>query len=214
MVVVEGRPVLEHNVRWLRDHGVREFVINLHYRGDQIAGYFEDGSRWGVRISYSPEVELLGTAGALVPVRSQFASAPFLVVYADNLIACDIGRLGLRHRSKSADVTVAVFWREDVRASGVARLDDGDRIVDFHEKPTDQATGGWVNAGLLLCEPKVLDLLPASGPSDFGRDVLPAALRTGLNVFGYRMTEPEALYWLDTPADLERTRRELKGERT
>jgi NDP-sugar pyrophosphorylase family protein len=214
MVVIEGRPVLEHNVRWLRDHGVRELVINLHYRGDEIASYFEDGSRWGVRISYSREIELLGTAGALAPVCQLFRAELFLVLYADNLITCDIANLRVLHRRESSDITVALYWREDVRSSGVAELDGSDRITAFHEKPADRTAGGWVNAGLLLCEPKVLDLLPASGPSDFGRDVLPTAIRTGFNVVGYRMKTSERLYWLDTPDDLKRTRRELRARPT
>src|ERR1044072_9517480 len=77
MIEIGGKPVLEHNIVWLRKYGVTDILINLHYLAEAVMNYFGDGSRFGVRLKYSYEEELLGTAGAVKKVES-FFDAPFL----------------------------------------------------------------------------------------------------------------------------------------
>src|SRR5881296_326289 len=91
MIAIAGRPILEHTVAWLRDSGISDIIVNLHHHADQIRTHFGDGSTLGVNISYSSEPSLLGTAGALKPVRHVFTST-FLVVYGDNFFHCDLAR--------------------------------------------------------------------------------------------------------------------------
>ena len=212
MVPVAGRPLVERTVDWLRDHGIDDLTMNLHHRPAVIEQHFGDGAGHGVRMSYSYEPELLGTAGALRPVANRFADDRFLVVYADNLIECNLDRLTQLHEQLDALVTVALFTRADVSASGVAVVDDDGRMRYFREKPpAGDVPSNWVSAGLLLCEPRLLDYVPQGRPSDFGADVLPAVIAAGETVGGYRMGPDESLLWIDTPAELaavdERLRR-------
>jgi mannose-1-phosphate guanylyltransferase/phosphomannomutase len=110
----------------------------------------------------------------------------------------------------SAVATVALFYRQDVSASGVAVLGEEDRIRGFIEKPQmNSVPSHWVNAGVLVLEPQVLQFIPEDHPVDFGYDVLPALIAEGLPVFGYRMTEK--LWWIDTPEAYEQVR--LLGEK-
>ena len=60
-----------------------------------------------------------------------------------------------------------------------------------------------MNAGILVLEPAALDAVALHGPSDFGRDVLPELLARGQRVAGYTMSEE--LWWIDSPADYQRT---------
>jgi len=90
MVPVLGTPVMEHILRLLARHGLDDVVANLHYFPDQIEGRFGDGARWGVKLSYSHEEELLGTAGGVRKVRDHFGwdTQPFestLQSYASQL---------------------------------------------------------------------------------------------------------------------------------
>jgi NDP-sugar pyrophosphorylase family protein len=55
MLAVGGVPILERNVRLLARYGVEEIVINLHHRPEVIVDHFGDGSRFGVKITYSFE---------------------------------------------------------------------------------------------------------------------------------------------------------------
>jgi NDP-sugar pyrophosphorylase family protein len=202
MIPIAGRPILEHNIRLLAKHCIRELVINLHHCPDVVTNYFGYGHAWGVSITYSYEPVLLGTAGAVKKVGA-LLDTTFLVIYGDNLTTCDIGRLCAFHKEKGGVGTVALFHRDDPLASGIAGLDEDDRIMRFLEKPEPhQVFSHWVNAGLLVLEPEVLDYIPSNAPSDFGRDILPALIAAGRPLYGYRMSE--GLWWIDTWEDYQR----------
>lgn len=204
MIPVAGRPVLERAITWLRSYDIEEVAINLHHRPDDITGFFGDGTEHGVRIRYSFEPMLLGTAGALRPLASWLTDrGRFLVVYGDNLIDCNLAAMTRFHEHLNALVTLALFEREDTSASGVAELDADGRVLSFKEKPRPGTTASrWVSAGLLVCEPSLLEFVPETGPADFGVDVLPALLGAREVVGGYRMGAGESLHWIDTPRDL------------
>jgi NDP-sugar pyrophosphorylase family protein len=199
MIRIGSAPILEHNIRLLRKHGIREIAINLRHRPDVIRGYFGDGTGLGVSIRYSYEDELLGTAGALKPLENFFGER-FFVLYGDNLSDCDLSRLLKHHLALRAVCTVAVFHREDVSQSGVADIDPDGFIRRFVEKPRPgESTSHWVNAGIMVCEREILDRIPCGRASDFGRDVLPALLAEGRRAGAYFMTEQ--LLWIDSPED-------------
>jgi NDP-sugar pyrophosphorylase family protein len=210
MVAVGGRPILERHVHRLRDAGITELAINLHHRPEAVTGHFGDGAEFGVAIRWSHEDDLLGTAGALVPLTRWLGDQAFLVLYADNIIECDLGALLRLHRERRAAATIALFERDDVGASGVAEVTADGTVERFVEKPRPGETASnLVSAGLLACSPLVLDFVPAEPPSDIGRDVLPALLVAGETVVGYRLSPPESLLWIDTPADLARAERAI-----
>lgn len=207
MISLGGKPILEHTLEWLRRSGVSDVVINLHHQRDRIRDHFGDGSRLGMRITYSVEEALLGTAGALVPVRDQFTST-FLLVYGDNYYRCDVGRFVDAHRRHGGIATMALHERADVSQSGVARMEEDGRIVEFVEKPANpDACGRMVNAGLILLEPSVFRYFPARLPADFSRDVIPSAVAGGERLYGYALTEPEGILWIDRPEDLASAQR-------
>jgi NDP-sugar pyrophosphorylase family protein len=205
MIDIGGRPILHYNLELLARAGIREIAINLHYRPDAIRDYFKDGLPHGVAITYVYEPELLGTAGALRNVADWLAGDDFFVIYGDNVSTIDLRKLIGVHREKDADLTIALYAREDRGSSGIAALDADDRITRFAEKPrADDIFSHWVNAGYLIAKPSVLDAIPARTPSDLGRDVFPQLLAGGARIYGYRMTE--ALWWIDSPADYEATK--------
>jgi NDP-sugar pyrophosphorylase family protein len=209
MIEINGKPILEYAVQLCARHGVRELVINLHHCPEVITEYFGDGRSWGVRITYSHEPILLGTAGAVKKVSAEFTDT-FLVLYGDNLTTCDLGRLIEFHKKKCGAATIALFYRENATASGIAELDENDRVIRFLEKPrAEEVFSPWVNAGILVLESEVLNFIPEDVPYDFGREVLPSLLASGASVYGYRMTE--GLWWADSPEDLENMRRSARA---
>jgi mannose-1-phosphate guanylyltransferase len=212
MLEVGGCPVLERNINWLVASGVRDLAVNLHHGAEIVRGYFGDGHAHGATIQWSHEVELLGTAGTLASLREWIGSEDFLVVYADNLIGCNLQALVASHLARVPTATVALFERDDVSASGVAELTRNDQIVRFVEKPSPgDTTSRWVSAGLLVLGPRALALAPERG--DIGHDLLPALLDAGEPVAGYRMGPGEPLLWIDTVADLAQAELAVGGAR-
>jgi NDP-sugar pyrophosphorylase family protein len=203
MVEIAGKPVLQHNIEWLRRFGVTDFIINLYYMPDAVRDYFGDGSNFGVTITYSAEETLLGTAGGVKKVE-RFFKGPFFLWYGDNLSNIDLRRLYSFHEKNAAVASIALFYRADPTASGIVGLDDKARITRFLEKPRwDQVFSNWVSAGIFVLNPPVLEFILPDVVSDFGHDVLPAMLANGEPMFGYQMAEDEGLWWIDTPVDLQ-----------
>ena len=203
MIPIAGKPILEHNVELLAQHGIHEIAINLHHCPDVIAKHFGDGSRFGMSITYSYEPEVLGTAGAVKKLESYFQDT-FLVIYADNLIKCDLKRLLSFHKKHQGVATIALHFRDDVVQSGVAVLDAEDRLTLFVEKPQPAyVSSHWVNAGVLVLEREVLGHIPPGIASDFGREILPRLLEKGERLYGYRLRQEEGPWWIDTLADLQ-----------
>jgi len=186
MVPVGGRPVLEHLVALLRQHDIDEVAVNLHYQPDAITDYFGDGQRFGVRITYSRERELLGSAGAVKQLESFFTDT-FVVIYGDVLTNLDLTAVIDRHRARKAVGTVVLYEVDDPARCGIVALDTDGSIARFVEKPPPgTASGNLANAGIYVLEPDVLELIPSGEPFDFGLDLFPLLLKRELPLYGYR----------------------------
>ncbi len=210
MLPVAGRPILEHNLLYLKRAGVRDVIVNLHHEPDAIRSFLKKRKNFGLAIRFSFESRLLGTAGAVKKVERHLRGAPFLVLYGDNLVDFDLERMSREHRASGAAVTLAVFNpRQTVYsglAAGLVRTDPRGRISAFVEKrgnarvPADS----WASAGVYVVSPAVLPYIPAGSPVDFAHDVFPRLLTLGESL----QVLSGASYVLasDTVAALRRTR--------
>jgi NDP-sugar pyrophosphorylase family protein len=208
MLPIGGQPLIEHLVRWLQAHGISEVAINLHHRPEAIVDHLGSGATLGVHITYSREERLLGTAGAAKRLERYFEGA-FLVVYGDGYTNFDLGRLLRAHDARRKPgiphVTMALHHVDDPTAKGVATLDTDGRITRFIEKPSaGEALGDLVSAGVIAVEHELLDLIPAETESDFGRDILPLALRSGIAIYGEQLRDDEVLIDIGTPGAYRR----------
>jgi NDP-sugar pyrophosphorylase family protein len=179
MVEVAGRPLLEWIIGWLRAYGVQEIAINLHHRPEPLVEYFGDGRAHGVRLTYSPEDRLLGSAGAAKRLESFFGGDDFLVIYGDVLTDLPLDVFWAGHRAGGGAATLAVTPVEDVTRVGVVELGEAGTIRGFREKPAvGETTSKLGNGGIYALSARVLARLEA-GPADFGQHVFPALLDAG-----------------------------------
>ena len=187
MMEVGGKPVLEYGIILFKRHGIEEIFINLHHCPQVIQNYFGDGRAWGVKIRYHFEEELLGTAGAVKAFEDWIGEDDeVFVLYGDNLTNADLAAMRRFHQEKRGVLTVAFIEEEDVLKSGIIAFDDHYRIVKMLEKPKpDEVFSHFVNAGLLLMEPAVLDLIPKGIFYDFGYHLLPKMILEGMEVYAY-----------------------------
>jgi mannose-1-phosphate guanylyltransferase len=172
-----GRPLLEHQLDYLQRGGVSEIALNVHHHADQVLACL-DGLRLEVPVMISHEHELLGTAGALLPLRG-FFTEPVIVLYGDVLTNASLAGLMDEHRRHDPLATLAVYPSGEIAGKGVVCLaGETGEIGAFVEKPENASGEALINAGLYVVAPRVLELL-GGGESDFGRDVWPRALATG-----------------------------------
>ena len=193
MVSVGGRPLLEHTIELLREHGVRDIAINLHAHADVIAEHLGDGSRFGVSLTYSFEPRLLGTAGAVKKLQQFFMDGTFYVFYGDVLTRLDLSSLLDYHRGRGALATIALYRSEDPSRCGVVQQDENGWVTSFVEKPERGTMGDvWANAGIYVIEPSLLHRVKEGIPQDFGRDVFPEVIRDGGKLAGFQC---QAVFW-------------------
>lgn len=187
MVEVGGKPVLWYHLTLLKKYGIKDIWINLHAHPRVIQDYFGDGSSLGININYSIEKKLLGTAGALKNptsgIEKEFAKNTFLVVYGDNLTNFDHSRLIDFHRDKQAFLSVGLYKSPEPWTMGIVETDKKGCVLKIIEKPPkEKVTTDTVSAGVLVCEPEVLNLIP-NGFSDFGFDINPKLIRLKKRLF-------------------------------
>lgn len=207
MIPVMGRPLLERTFARLPQCGARDVVLSACYKPSGIIHYFEDGSRFDLDMTYVLEEKPLGTGGAIGNARRHLDDS-FFVFNAD--ILCDISLADMLafHRKQGADVTIAATWVEDPTAYGTISYNEGGRITDFTEKPApEEVDSHYINAGIYLFEPDMLDYIPAGRPVSVEREVFPALLADGRHLAVYRDTG----YWMDigTPQKYVQAHRDI-----
>lgn len=186
MLPVSGRPVMEHIIEQLSGTGIRQVNVTTHYQAEKIKEHFKDGAAFGVEINYVREDIPLGTGGALGLL--QRSDEPLLVINGDILTHVDFRALHAFHQDNHADMTVGVRRYEVKVPYGVIDC-DGINVSGLREKP-DLAF--FVNAGIYLLEPEVLDDIPANQHMNM-TDLVLKLIASGKSVVCYPICE----YWLD-----------------
>jgi mannose-1-phosphate guanylyltransferase len=194
LVPVLNRPFMEHTFAYLKNYDIRDIALTLNYLPDIIKDHFGDGRRFGVDLSYYLEEEPLGTAGA-VKNAEELLDNTFVVLNGDVFTDIDLADMLAFHRRNKAAATISLKWVEDPSAFGVVETDDTGRVKRFIEKPpASEATTNWINAGIYILEPDVLEMVPSGTHYMFERGLFPGLLDAGKRVFGYTFRG----YWMDT----------------
>jgi D-glycero-alpha-D-manno-heptose 1-phosphate guanylyltransferase len=199
MASVNGRPFLEYLLHQARQFGLTDVILCLGYKGEMIRNYFGDGIKHGVRIRYSCERELLGTAGALSQARQLIRSDPFLVMNGDSYCEVEIHELVKQHRNRNALGTIATTWVQDRTRYGSVVLGPRDNIIRFSEKGKPQGSG-YINGGIYAFSAAILNEIPSGKYYSFEKDVFPSVVGKGL--FAFRTSG--MFIDIGTPSDLQR----------
>ncbi|MCP6757252.1 MAG: mannose-1-phosphate guanyltransferase [Fischerella sp. CENA71] len=194
MVPILNRPIAEHIINLLKRHDITEIVATLHYLPDALRDYFQDGSDFGVQITYSVEEDQpLGTAGCVKNI-AELLDETFLVISGDSITDFDLTAAIEFHKQKKSKATLILTRVPNPIEFGVVITDEDHRICRFLEKPsTSEIFSDTVNTGAYILEPEVLEYLPANTESDFSKDLFPLLLAKGEPMYGYIAQG----YWCD-----------------
>jgi NDP-sugar pyrophosphorylase family protein len=200
MLPIGDRPLLQHTLSWLHHYGITEIAINLHYLPQKVIDCLGDGRPWGVSIRYSIEEQILGTAGG-VKRMAGFLDETFVLVYGDVLTDLDLQALLAWHDAQDAGphLTMSLYRVPNPWECGIVGLDERGRVTRFVEKPPrDRVFSDWANTGILVVDPQILAYIPEGCFADWGQDVLPRLLATGIPIYGWPI--PAESYLLDIGA--------------
>lgn len=193
MIPLINRPIMEHIVNLLKQHGITDLVLLLFHQPEVIKKYFGDGSEFGVHITYVTPLEDFGTAGA-VKAAAKHLDERFMIISGDLLTDFDLSKAIAFHEKKQAKATITLTAVTDPLQFGVVITDKESRITKFLEKP------GWgevfsdtINTGIYILEPEVLELIPEGENRDWAKDVFPKMLENADDLFGCDLQG----YWAD-----------------
>jgi mannose-1-phosphate guanylyltransferase len=193
MVPVVNRPFIEHVIAGLALHNINDIVLAMGYKPDSIFEYFKKSQDKHVKLTYSLEESPLGTAGA-VKHASQHVDETLFVLNGD--VFSDIDYTGMLdfHRRNKAKVTIALTHVDDPTKFGVVETEKDGRVIRFTEKPKwEDVRSHWINAGVYILEPEVLDYIPDDTFYMFEKGVFPEMLSKREPVYAYA----SHAYWID-----------------
>ncbi len=188
-------PIMEHIVLLLKQHGITDIIVTLHYLADEIEGYFGDGAEWGVNFFYSVEDTPLGTAGSVKQAEEQLNDDTFLIISGDALTDIDLDKAIKYHRDKGSLATIVLSHVPNPLEFGVVITDDEGRIRRFLEKPSwGEVFSDTVNTGIYILEPSIFNYMELGRSYDWSQDIFPQMLSEEKPLFGYVMDDD---YWSD-----------------
>ncbi len=197
MIKIEEKPVLEHEIKCLKEHGFTDLIITISHLGNIIVDYFGDGSKFGVNIEYYNEVEPLGNAGALFKIKDKLTD-DFLLINADAIFDIDFNRLVKYHKEKGGLVTLFTHPNSHPYDSGLIISEKDNKVLKWLTKEDERPAfyQNRVNAGIHVISPEVLKVEINTPKVDLDRQLLKPLAGSG-KMFVY--DSPEYVKDMGTP---------------
>lgn len=200
LLMVAGRPFIEHQLELLRHSGARRIVVCTGYLGDQFQVALGDGSRFGLELSYSrDEDELAGTAEA-IRLALDILGPEFLVLYGDTYLRIDYCDVARRFRESGRPGLMAVLRNRGRWGPSNAVLAGG--LVVAYDKKAPPAGAEWIDYGLLAFRREVFLELAERDLSDVTGELARRAALAGY-------VASKRFYEIGTPESLAETERFL-----
>ena len=173
-VPVAGQPLVTRILRQLRAADVTDVVLNLHHLPHTLTRLVGDGSDLDIRVRYSWEVPLLGSAGGPRQALSLLGAPTFLIVNGDTLTDVDIGALVTAHRRSGALVTMAVVPNAEPQKYGGVVIGMDGTVTGFAARGSSQAAYHFV--GLQVAEAAAFAAVDAGSPCESVAAIYPSLI--------------------------------------
>ncbi len=189
LMPVGGYPILEILLRQLKFYGVDEVILAVGYMAQLFQAFFQDGERYGIKISYSFEEQPLGTAGPIGLLMDRLED-DFLILNGDLLTTMNYRHLFDFHCQKGAAATIGLYRREVKIDFGVIEPDDSGLLRRYIEKPTYDF---MVSMGVNVLNPQQVRPFISPGKYLDLPDLMLNLRSAGQPVYTYS----DPCYWLD-----------------
>lgn len=206
MIPFGDRPFLEILVKYFKNQGIEKFIFCTGHLHEQIEEFFEDGNQYGVEITYSMEMEPLGTGGALLNAR-HLLDRQFFFAFGDSYLPQELRHLARVQEENNAHGVITVYLNSDNIAPNNVRIMPDGRIMDYvkHDPP---ASMNGLEAGLSLFSRDILEYAPGRIFS-LEESIFPRLINTG-RLFG--LLTNQRFYDIGTPNGLELARKAILSE--
>ena len=164
LVEVNGEPFISHQLKLLHSKGIREVTICLGYLGEMLSDYVGDGSRFGIKVRYSQDGDvLLGTAGAIKKALPLLGEN-FFILYGDSYLPCDYQATQhyFTHSKKQALMTV--FRNQGQWDKSNVVFSEGEILT--YDKNKQSPDMHYIDYGLGIFNQQAFQAIPNNEPHD------------------------------------------------
>ncbi len=196
--------------------GIDVVGVLTQYESVLLNSYVAAGGRWGLDARDSGVFVLpprekadanldvyRGTADAIsqnIDFIDSYDPEYVLILSGDHIYKMNYDKMLDAHKANHADATIAVLQVPMKEASrfGIMNTNDTGRIIEFEEKPKEPKSnlasmGIYIFTWKLLREMLLADMVKEDSNHDFGKDIIPAMLDAGKNLYAYKFQG----YWKD-----------------
>jgi mannose-1-phosphate guanylyltransferase len=156
MLPLGKKPLLEYLIKWIKKNGVKDIVLCVSYLHETIEKYFEDGSKFGVKIEYAVSRKPLSTAGQLKTAQ-KFITDTFVCIYGDSLFNFSLRNMIADHKKKNCITTMSLYEHKTSIKYGVIETKNNGLVLSWNEKPEIKSK---INMGCYVMEPSILNFIP------------------------------------------------------
>jgi len=170
LAIVNGKSLLQRNIEYLQQYGVKDVVVNVHHFADQIIHAVKENNGWGSNIIISDETnEVLETGGGLLKARDLLVNdRPFFTLNADFLTNLNLDHLLAFHKEKKGLISFGITTRKSSRNF---LFDDDNRLCGWINNATGEKRISIDKPDLkpmayscvVVFEPVIFDLVPQRG---------------------------------------------------
>jgi NDP-sugar pyrophosphorylase family protein len=171
---VAGAPLAAHILRWLAAAGVTDAVLNLHHLAHTLTRELGDGAGLGVRVRYSWEVPILGSAGGPKRALPLVGAPRLLIANGDTLTDAPVAEAVAAHAGSGALVTLVLVPNTQPDRYGGVRLDAGGAVTGFVPRGTPGPSYHFI--GVQVVEAEAFASVPDGAVAESTREVYPALM--------------------------------------
>lgn len=192
MLTIGDKTILEHQIDCLKKSKIDEIIIVIGHLGEKIKAYFNDGSNFGIKITYFEEDpnKPLGTAGSLYYLKEKIRE-DFILVFGDVFFSVDFNKMIEFHKHNNSAATLLTHPNSHPYDSDLVVVDENNVIKCFDSKENvrNYDYKNLVNSGIYIFSPKVFDYV--TDPKKYGleKDVIAKMIENGDKVLSYHSTE-------------------------
>ena len=190
MVKIGDKPLLEHQIDLAKRYGVDEVFILSGHLANVIEEYFEDGSKFGVKIHHVVEPYPLGTAGSLKLLEGKLNDR-FLVFYGDVVMDFDIASFIEFDKQYNSIGTTIIHPNDHPYDSDLLEINKNNKVTKVLPKPHQNGEyyQNLVNAAVYIFSPKIFQYIEQGISQDFGKHILSKVVEAGETLIGYKTPE-------------------------
>jgi glucose-1-phosphate thymidylyltransferase len=202
LIPIANKPILHYAIEAAADAGIKDVAIVINADSDEVPKAIGDGSRWGIKITYIPQVTPGGLAQVVGLAEDFVGKDKFIFYLGDNMVVGGVRRFIDEFLKSDCNCFLTLSKVRDPERFGVPEIRDG-RIVSVEEKPKNPKSS-YAVAGIYLYDHHIFEAVKAISPSARGELEISDAHQYLIEK-GYKVGFAEITgWWKDTgkPTDL------------